>query len=167
MPKKTTTARGGAQRNRPKVKAQKSFELVRQASNEQGTEEEQELEAVSSAEPTAISVSAATPEVKQSRSRTAREARPSESTSTSSASGEVARGETTNGETSAAPKGSAAARLATRRQSIQKAQQRSAAALVTAEHYAYVRKDLRFIAILAAIMFSAIIILHFVPGIGS
>jgi len=50
---------------------------------------------------------------------------------------------------------------------VQKAQQRAAATLITAEHYAYVRRDLMFIAILAVIMFSAIIILHFVPGIGS
>ena len=70
-------------------------------------------------------------------------------------------------EASTPPKGSAAARLAARRQANQKAQQRAAASLITAEHFVYVRKDLRFIAILAVIMFSAIIILHFVPGIGS
>jgi len=75
--------------------------------------------------------------------------------------------ESANSVSSAAPKGSAAARLAARRQAAQKAQQRAAASLITAEHYAYVRKDLVFIAILAAIMFAAIIILHFVPGIGA
>ena len=58
-------------------------------------------------------------------------------------------------------------RLAARRQTAQKTSQRSPAALITAEHYSYVRKDLIFIAILAVIMFSVIIILHFVPGIGS
>ena len=63
--------------------------------------------------------------------------------------------------------GSAATRPAARRQAAQKTSQRSPAALITAEHYSYVRKDLIFIAILAAIMFSVIIILHFVPGIGS
>jgi hypothetical protein len=63
--------------------------------------------------------------------------------------------------------GSAATRLAARRQTTQKTPQRSSAPLITAEHYSYVRKDLIFIAILAAIMFSVIIILHFVPGIGS
>ncbi len=115
MPKKTATTRGGAQRNKPRVKVQKSFELVRQVSDEpaQEPEQEQEPEAVSSAEPTAVSVSTlAALEIKENKSK-------------------------------------------------------SAAALITAEHYAYVRKDLVFIAILAVIMFSAIIILHFVPGIGS
>ena len=66
----------------------------------------------------------------------------------------------------AVPK-SAAARLAARRQSGQKSSPRSAVTLITAEHYSYVRKDLVFIAVLALIMFAAIIILHFVPGIGS
>ena len=155
MPKKTVAARGGAQRNKPRVRAQKSIELVRQASDERGQEQEQET--VSNAEPTAVSVSTvAAPEVKESKSKSSvtRETRQSESTN--SATG-----------VAAAPKGSAAARLASRRQASQKAQQRNAATLITAEHYAYVRKDLVFIAILAAIMFSAIIILHFVPGIGS
>ena len=69
------------------------------------------------------------------------------------------------GETVAAPK-SASARLAARRQAIQKTQQRAPALMISAENYKYVRKDLIFIAILAAIMFSAIIILHFVPAIG-
>jgi maltodextrin utilization protein YvdJ len=65
-----------------------------------------------------------------------------------------------------APKGSAAARIAARRQAAQKSQQRAAVSLITPEHYSYVRKDLRFILILAIIMFAVIIILHFVPGIG-
>jgi len=56
MPKKTATTRGGTQRNKPRVKVQKSFELVRQVSDEQEQEQEQEQEpeAVSSAEPTAV-----------------------------------------------------------------------------------------------------------------
>jgi len=57
-------------------------------------------------------------------------------------------------------------RAATRRQTGQKAQPRAASSLITPEHFAYVRKDLIFIAILAIIMFSIIIILHFVPAIG-
>jgi len=157
MPKKTVAARGGAQRNKPRVRVQKSIELVRQASDERGQErgQEQEQETVSNAEPTAVSVSTvAAPEVKESKSSVTRETRQSESTNSDTA-------------VAAAPKGSAAARFAARRQASQKAQQRNAAALITAEHYTYVRKDLVFIAILAAIMFSAIIILHFVPGIGS
>ena len=159
MPKKTVAARGGAQRNRPRVRVQKSIELVRQASDERGQDQEQEQETVSDAEPTAVSVSTVeAPEVKESRSK-----------NKSSVTREIRQSESTNSDTAvaAAPKGSAAARLAARRQASQKAQQRNAAALITAEHYTYVRKDLVFIAILAAIMFSAIIILHFVPGIGS
>ncbi len=157
MPKKTATTRGGAQRNKPRVKVQKSFELVRQVSDEQ--EQEQEPEAVSSAEPTAVSVSTmVAPEIKENKSKSKRVA-----------SSEVEQSESTSSDTGTvtAPKGSAAARLAARRHSVQKAQQRAAATLITAEHYAYVRRDLVFIAILAVIMFSAIIILHFVPGIGS
>src|SRR6266700_1362200 len=157
MPKKTATTRGGAQRNKPRVKVQKSFELVRQVSNEQ--EQEQEPEAVSSAEPTAVSVSTmVAPEIKENKSKSKRVA-----------SSEVEQSESTSSDTGTvtAPKGSAAARLAARRHGVQRAQQRAAATLITAEHYAYVRRDLVFIAILAVIMFSAIIILHFVPGIGS
>ncbi len=157
MPKKTATTRGGAQRNKPRVKVQKSFELVRQVSDEQ--EQEQEPEAVSSAEPTAFSVSTmVAPEIKENKSKSKRVA-----------SSEVEQSESTSSDTGTvtAPKGSAAARLAARRHGVQKAQQRAAATLITAEHYAYVRRDLVFIAILAVIMFSAIIILHFVPGIGS
>ena len=157
MPKKTVAARGGAQRNKPRVRVQKSIELVRQPSDERGQGQEQET--VSNAEPTAVSVSTVeAPEVKESRSK-----------NKSSVTREIRQSESTNSDTAvaAAPKGSAAARFAARRQASQKAQQRNAAALITAEHYTYVRKDLVFIAILAAIMFSAIIILHFVPGIGS
>jgi len=161
MPKKTVTTRGGAQRNKPRVKVQKSFELVRQVSDEpaQEPEQEQEPEAVSSPEPTAVSVSTmAAPEIKENKSKSKRVA-----------SSEVKQSESTSSDTGTvtAPKGGAAARLAARRHGVQRAQQRAAAALINAEHYAYVRKDLVFIAILAVIMFSAIIILHFVPGIGS
>jgi hypothetical protein len=149
MPKKTATARGGAQRNRPKV--QKNIALVRPASDEQ----ELEISTPGSAGDSgaASTTAVATPtETKQSESK---------------------RNGTTQSETKAepaapvnAPKGSAAARLANRRQTIVKAQQRASASLVTVEHYAYVRRDLIFIAILAGIMFAAIIILRFVPGIG-
>ena len=169
MPKKTTTARSGAQRNRPRVRVQKSFELVRQASDEQA--QEQDLEAAKEVEPAPSSVSTiATPEVKPARSRIASEAKQSEGAAKNHAASAARQDEKTSTESSQSspsPKGSAAARLAARRQASQRAQQRSSAALITAEHYAYVRKDLVFIAILATIMFSAIIILHFVPGIGS
>jgi cobalamin biosynthesis Mg chelatase CobN len=61
-----------------------------------------------------------------------------------------------------APK-SAAARMAARRQAAQKTQ-RTSASLIVAENYGYVRRDLVFILILAIIMFSAIIALHFILG---
>ncbi len=63
----------------------------------------------------------------------------------------------------AAPK-SASARLAARRQAAQKLQQRSAAALMTSEHFAYVRNDLIKIAVFAVIMITAIIVLYFTLG---
>ncbi|TME05182.1 MAG: hypothetical protein E6I80_17735 [Chloroflexi bacterium] len=146
MPKKTTSTRGGAQRNRPKV--QKNIELVRQVPAEQ------ELEDTSNAEPAAASVTAVAAPAEDRQSTAKRsETKQSEAKDTTAT-------------TVASPKGSAAARVASRRQATQKAQQRAAATLVTAEHYAYVRQDLRLIAILATIMFSALIILSFVPGIG-
>jgi len=146
MPKKTTSTRGGAQRNRPKV--QKNIELVRQVPVEQ------ELEDTSNAEPAAASVTAV--------------ATSSEDRQSTAKRSETKQSETKDTTATAVtpPKGSAAARLASRRLATQKAQQRAAATLVTAEHYAYVRQDLKLIAILATIMFIAIIILRFIPGIG-
>jgi hypothetical protein len=170
MPKKTTPARGGAQRNKPRV--QKSFELVRETPAQVPAEQELEMEDAGStgeaARASAVSVSTmVAPEPKKTAStatKPAPEVPRSESTETKVlAETPAAVGESV----SAAPKGSAAARLAARRQSAQKAQQRSTATLITAEHYAYVRRDLIFIAVLAAIMLTIIIILHFVPGIGS
>lgn len=159
MPKRTPAARGGAQRNRPKV--QKNIELVRQASSA-----EQEPESSISAELASPSVTAvaAPPEKKQGETKK-NETRKSEN---KQAESDVSPTATDNAPVTAsnAPNGSAAARLSSRRQMVQKAQRRAAATLVTAEHYAYVRRDLIFIAILAAIMFAAIIILRFVPGVG-
>ena len=60
-----------------------------------------------------------------------------------------------------APK-SASARLAARRQATLKAQQRVGATLITPEHFGYVRRDLITIAVLAFIMFIAIIVLYYV-----
>jgi hypothetical protein len=157
MPKKSTAARSAAQRNKPRV--QKSFELVRPTSSEK-----QETVANTSTERASASV-ATTP------AEAATTTTPVATVETSSVRKEQESKEstvsTTSVSTSTASKGSAAARLAARRQAAQKTPQRSSAALITPEHYAYVRRDLIFIAILAAIMFSAIIILHFVPGIGS
>src|SRR5438067_3683085 len=64
MPKKTPAARGGAQRNRPKV--QKNIELVRQVSSA-----EQEPESSTSADLASASVTAVAtpPETKQSETK--------------------------------------------------------------------------------------------------
>ena len=81
--------------------------------------------------------------------------------STSSASaGKATKSEETSSE---APK-SAAARLAARREAATQKSQQSHSHAISAENYAYVRKDLIFILILALIMFSAIIALHFIIG---
>lgn len=144
MPKKTTYSRNGAQRGKTKPK---SFELVRPVSEdavlEAGKEDEgEDIEQVNVAE---------LPEEKKQEMEEPRGKRqagvPSPVPATPS-----------NG----SPK-SAAARMAARRQTVQKVQ-RSSANLITAENYSYVRKDLIFILVLAIVMFSAIIILHFVIG---
>ena len=157
MPKKSTTGRSSAQRNRPRT--QKSFELVRPTRSE-----EQELETDTSTERASVAVSTppvapvttATPLATAERSDVQKEP-----------VGKQSAVSTVGANSGTASQGSAATRLAARRQAAQKTPQRSSAALVTAEHYSYVRKDLILIAILALIMFSVIIILHFVPGIGS
>src|SRR6266705_3135376 len=139
MPKKTARTRSSSQRNKPR--AQKSVELVRQTSTQK------EVKVDSSPEPTNGGVA----------------------TSTATAQTSVTESQDTKAPvdtaTAPAPKTSASARLAARRQASQKAQ-RAPATLITAEHYSYVRKDLIFIAILAIIMFSIIIGLHFVPAVG-
>lgn len=139
MPKKTARTRSSSQRNKPKV--QKSVELVRQTSTQK------EVKVDSSPEPTNGGVA----------------------TSTATAQTSVTESQDTNvaidTATTPAPKTSASARLAARRQAAQKAQ-RAPAALITAEHYSYVRKDLITIAILAIIMFSILIGLHFVLAVG-
>jgi hypothetical protein len=155
MPKKTTSARGGAARNKPK--SQKSVQLVRQASAENdmqddsGSEEATFSTATSKAAATSIATvskaEVATPKISEADSVTAQK-------------------EKDAAETSAANKSSAGARLAARRQTALKQQTQRNANLITSEHYAYVTRDLVYIMVLAIIMFSAIIILHFVPAIG-
>jgi len=132
MPKRSTTSRSGAQR---KPKPQKSIELVRPviASEEQ----EQALESANE------------------REAPIKETKPKEVVSEEELAKEIS-------PVSTAPKGSAAAKLAARRNAAQKAQQRSAASLITAEHFSYVRKDLITIAILAVVMFAIIVTLYFV-----
>jgi len=133
MAKKTAHSRSTAQRSKPKT--QKSIELVRQTSNEKEVEYESNLEEAGNG----VAISTAT-------------------TTTS----EIEKDESkTVASTTSAPKTSASAHLAARRQSAQKTQ-RSTATLITAEHYRYVRNDLIYIAILAAIMFSILIVLFFV-----
>ncbi len=171
MPKKSPSTRGGTQRVKPK---QKGFELVRPAS---ATPDDA---ADTNAEPTVVGASTGTTTTSMpSKSRQAEVSARKERLSTPSARlqtptlAEEAETEQEEGGNKiqelavSAPKGSASARLASRRQAGLKAQQRNVATLITAEHYTYVRKDLIFIAVLAVIMFAAIIILHFVPGIGA
>jgi hypothetical protein len=139
MPKKTARTRSSSQRNKPK--AQKSIELVRQTSTQK------EVEVDSSPEPTngGVTTSTATDQIPVTESQSPKVA--------------------VDTATTLAPKTSASARLAARRQAAQKAQ-RTPAALITSEHYRYVRKDLITIAILAIIMFSILIVLHFVLAVG-
>ncbi len=133
MAKKTAHSRSAAQRNR--AKTQKNIEFVHQASTEKKVERESDLEEASNG--VAISTAAAsTTEIEKADTKSV-------------------------ASTTTAPKTSASARLAARRQASQKTQ-RSTATLITAEHYRYVRNDLIYIAILAAIMFSILIVLFFV-----
>jgi cobalamin biosynthesis Mg chelatase CobN len=151
MPKKTTYSRNTAQRAKPK---QKSFELVRPVSDDnvlETVENSEELEATDVE--TLESEVEETSEQESSPKRVS-----SKAAATAAATATV---------TSSAPK-SASARIAARRQARQgtqpKTQQRSAANMVLAENYSYVRKDLLFILILAIIMFAIIVVLHFVIG---
>ncbi|MBV8694292.1 MAG: hypothetical protein JO125_17045 [Chloroflexi bacterium] len=158
MPKKSATARSGTQRS--KAKGHKNIELVRPVS------EKPRAEAVETTTPEVVNASttmAAQTHTVAGRSTAQKSQKGRVEKSTTAP--EAATTPSTVG-TEPAPKGSAAARLAARRQTAQKVQ-RSGPALITPEHYSYVRKDLVFIATLATIMFLVIIILHFVPGIGS
>lgn len=149
MPKRSVAARSGAQRQKPR--AQKSFELVRP----EVEDDEHQLGAV----PAAQSVATETVAPKPQESRQA--ARATKSTVA------VAADPVVETKSENAPKVSASARMATRRQAAQRTQQRSSATLITAEHFAYVRRDLLIIATLAILMFAAIIVLYFVFGRGA
>jgi hypothetical protein len=127
------TANTRSAAQRNKLKTQKSVELVRQASREKEVEVDSSPEQASSEE--------ATPAAKAPTS--------------------VTRNGGTKTAVDTASGTSASARLAARRQATQKTQ-RSSATLITSEHYRYVRNDLIYIAILAIIMFSALIVLFFV-----
>ena len=142
MPKKSANVRGGAQRNKPKV--QKSFELVRPERDVSEKPDTTDLAAV--VVPASTTVSTREKDITPKKQATPLEPEKQE-----------------EGE-NVIPKGSAAARMAARRRAAQKAQQRSASSLITAEHFAYVRRDLITIAILACIMFTAIIVLYYTIG---
>ncbi len=133
MAKKTANTRSAAQRNKPKT--QKSVELVRQTSTEKEVEVDSSPEQANSGVATSMA-QAPTSVTKNGGTKTAVD-------------------------TATASKTSASARLAARRQAAQKTQ-RSSATLITSEHYRYVRNDLIYIAILATIMFSVLIVLFFV-----
>lgn len=145
MPKKTAHAPGGVQRSRTK---QKSFELVRPLAEEKVLEVEEsqtEGEDVVAEEQESVKV-----EAKSISTKSVPESAPVAVVAAEGASKSAK---------------SVASRMAARRQAALKAQ-RAPANLITAENYGYVRRDLIFILILAVIMFSAIIIMHFVPAIG-
>lgn len=174
MPKKSTAARSAAQRNKPK--AQKGFELVRPVSpaiQDQGSEDQNRSEVATtdlSTATTATQVAAEVPEESKPVAVSESAAKPGKSAAAPQAPKTPVRAAATTeaartSESAATPKGSAAARLAARRQAAQKTQQRNSATLITAEHFAYVRKDLVTIGILAAMMAAIIIILYFVPGL--
>jgi CHASE3 domain sensor protein len=153
MPKKTASARGGASRNKPK--SQKSIKLVRPTPAENDMQDDNGVEETPLAAPTPRATSTATasrPEVT--------------ATKKSEVDRVASQKEKDVADTSVASTSSAAARLAARRQTTLKQQVQRNANLITAEHYAYVRRDLIYILVLAVIMFSAIIVLHFVPAIG-
>lgn len=166
MPKKAGAARTGAQRNRAKV--QKSFELVRP--EEESRDNVETSEEITTTEETVEEKPRATPTA--SKTATAVKTRTAEKKATAieKPASEAPAEETEEPEepksVSTTPKGSAAARLAARRQANQRVQQRNAATLITAEHFAYVKRDLITIAVLATIMFAAIIILYFTIGRG-
>ncbi len=167
MPKKSAAVRNnGAQRNKPKV--QKNFELVRPTVDDQVRSEMADSdELVTTSGVSTLEMEEETPQAVKQPVVKSRAVTNGTSSAVSTEKVAEAASPSPTPEASTPPKGSAAARLVARRQANQKAQQRAAASLITAEHFVYVRKDLRFIAILAIIMFAAIIILHFVPGIGS
>ncbi len=163
MPKKTAYSRSGAQRTKTK---QKSFELVRPVSDDKVLDTAASSEIEDDEEEAVVEVTASgdeevdedeveieeVPEVKAKAGKSvgAKVATPAAAVASAPPA------------TAGSPR-SAAARLAARRQAAQKVQ-RSSANLITAEHYAYVRKDLIFILILAVILFGVIIALHFVLG---
>jgi hypothetical protein len=178
MPKKSATARSGAQRQRPKT--QKSFELVRptptlteNTATTTDTLRDEEPAGQGVATMTATSRAAESDAVQHSAVEETPDSseevisEPVPVSSSRKASTRITSPVTSpisSTPISSSSRGGASARFAARRQAQQKAQQKNAASLVTTEHFAYVRHDLIIIAALATIMFAAIIILYFTLG---
>lgn len=167
MPKKSAAARSGAQPQR--ARGQKSFELVlpEAATNESVATGDEQVETPLDEQFDAAPVITASPQPAKSSSERVK-ATSAVATTTREAEIEHALDTATVIETTSsgpkptgAPK-SASARLAARRQATLKAQQRAGAALITPEHFSYVRRDLITIAILACVMFIAIVVLYYV-----
>lgn len=167
MPKKTAYSRSGAQRSKSR---QKSFQLVRPVS------EENELETAESSEGADVVDTENAEVVTAEEKEGAEEEDEKEEVKVAEVKEKVGRRASTNASAkvsapapvattplNSAPK-SASARLAARRQAAVQKAQRSPASMIVAENYRYVRKDLIFILILAIIMFSVIIALHFILG---
>jgi hypothetical protein len=167
MPKKSAAARSGTQLQR--ARGQKSFELVlpEAATNESVATRDEQVEAPLEEQFDATPTIAAAPKSAKNSSEKARTTS-AIATTTREAETEDALDTATITETPASPSPkpgipkSASARLAARRQATLKAQQRVGATLITPEHFSYVRRDLITIAILACVMFIAIIVLYYV-----
>lgn len=135
MAKKSATARRSAQRS--KATRAKGFELVQPAVEEREEESpllEVEEEEIVTSEPDIENVAPSVVEEKASTPVTV-----------------------------APEQGSARARLAARRQAKNRSQ-RAAPQLITVEHFAYVKRDLITIGILATLLFVVIIVLYFAYG---
>lgn len=153
MPKRSSATRGSTQRQK-----QKSFELVLPET----TPDSDDVTSVTAPE----SASETTPQKSDAPGATAAatKTRPAAKKASVAATAE-ARPATENAATSpaTATKTSASARLAARRQATQRAQQqRSASTMITAEHFAYAKRDLALIGTLAVIFFATIVVLYFV-----
>ncbi|HJT59744.1 MAG TPA: hypothetical protein VJ761_24760, partial [Ktedonobacteraceae bacterium] len=158
MPKKTAHTRSSTQQRR-RPKAQKSIELVHPVSVEDKSENQDDVE------PTSVGIATSTAPVleiesekvaaptSRSKKETASSLKSEKSSSPKVEKAPVLRTEEKDEpaevaeETVPAPKASASARIAARRQAAQKTSR--TASLISAENYSYVRKDLVIIAILA------------------
>jgi hypothetical protein len=147
---KKSGARSGARRKaRP---PQRHVELLRQ------TAQEQKARATPSREKAETAVSAVVEE--ESTTLKGAQRLPDQSKKTAEEESKDGKG------ASGTARGSEAIGSAATRSAVPRRDRQRSAGLITPEHYAYVRRDLVFIAILATIMFAALIALHFVPALG-